>query len=105
MRLVLPVFDGIIMDGHPIFWVVDSPRFMHIKYETTPRNCWTHYPFLPSNRWAEFRPELIEFLVDMLKHAHWQRIDTIFDIKMKSILPIFIFISLKLIELQKIYQN
>ena len=20
---VLPIFDGVIMDGHPIFWVVD----------------------------------------------------------------------------------
>ena len=22
--LVLPIFDGVIMDGHPIFWVVDA---------------------------------------------------------------------------------
>ena len=22
--VVLPIFDGVIMDGHPIFWVVDA---------------------------------------------------------------------------------
>ena len=133
---VLPIFDGVIMDGHPIFWVVDAgvsildllgficqkyqyivhwlhlnnytpyenkcfnPRyqnhgvvfrharkisnayrcvtryavFTRVKYATILRNCWTCYPSLTSNGWAEFRPEAKKFLVDMLNHAHWLRI-------------------------------
>ena len=36
---VLPIFDGVIMDGHPIFWVVDtgvhhSKYWMPIHYDT-----------------------------------------------------------------------
>ena len=161
---VLPIFDGVIMDGHPIFWVVDAPRFKywmpihydtiedrqnkkshllcsflvrivsflhfisriylskillhhfigfiwiitpllktnvsfqeteiiawhssrtwipfaykcvtryavftHIKHANTLRNCWTCYPSWSSNGWAEFWPEPMKFLVDMLYHAH-----------------------------------
>ena len=35
--LVLPVFDSVIMDEHPIFWVMDPPRltyWMGIHYDT-----------------------------------------------------------------------
>ena len=35
---VLPIFDGVTMDGHPIFWVVDAPPrlkyCMPIHYDT-----------------------------------------------------------------------
>ena len=42
----------------------------------TPRSCWTRYPSWCSNGWAEFCPEPMKFLVDMLNHAHWLRINT-----------------------------
>ena len=48
--------------------------FMRIKYATTPRNFWTHYPSRSSNGWAEFLPEPMKFLIDMLNHTHWLRI-------------------------------
>ena len=41
-----------------------------VKYATTPRDCWTRYPSRSSNGWVEFWPEPMEFLVDMLNHAH-----------------------------------
>ena len=36
---VLPIFDGVLMDGHPIFWVVDAgvagiEIFVAIHYDT-----------------------------------------------------------------------
>ena len=48
--------------------------FTCVKYATTPRNCWTHYPPRYSNGWAEFSSEPMKLLVDKLNHAHWLRI-------------------------------
>ena len=50
------------------------PVFMRVNYATTPRNTWMRYPSWFSNGWAEFWPEPMKFLVDMLNHAHWLRI-------------------------------
>ena len=62
---VLPIFDGVIMDGHPIFWAVDAgiaERAIHL---------------LSSNGWAELWPEPMKFLVDILNYTHWLGINII----------------------------
>ena len=66
---VLPIFDGVIMDVHPIFWVVDAGA-------TTPRQLLNTLSVMvwSGNGWTEIWPKPMKFLVDMLNHAHWLRI-------------------------------
>ena len=49
-----------------------------VKYATTPGNCWSRYPSRSSYGWVGFWPEPIKFLLDMLNHAHWLRIESTF---------------------------
>ena len=59
-------------------------------------NCWTREPSRSSNGWAEFLPEPMKFLADMLNHAYWLRIDfnrfeKFRNLKLKTIAFFFFF--------------
>ena len=79
---------AVIMDGPPIFWVVDSSVSCCVNYNLhTNTACQmrctqdnTQLPcviavhtlhLLSSYGWAGFWPKPMKFLVDMLNHTHW----------------------------------
>ena len=67
-----------------------ASRNTRVKYATTLRNRWTHYPPRYSNGWAEFWSEPIKLLVGKLNHAHWLRIIYLFFIYL------FLFFSMQI---------